>query len=601
MLSAWPPAPSSTNDSVGPPDWDQAPVVPSSKSTELTTTGSAARAAGAVAEPSAGAVPGAGGSRAGLRERRAVVSSVRSSRRTGRFRKFRPGCECCDQGFAKVAAAVKPQRALRSRDTGSAGSKVSRTAGVPHGEPALGVTGRRAGDQRESKACGDCDGGNEPSADWHDVPDREAGLAHPCSGGHVVLPLTLWRSGPVSIAGGASQSRPSARGDDDPLACSSELSSFVITRSGPGCHTRVAMTSRAPALDPLIGRDADVAQAGSDGFIVAADHAHGGRRIGQVAPRRCGHRRAQRGRPCRLLRRLLRRPRLSGRRHHDRGSARRGADAGADSEEAVLRALRAGPTVLAVDNLEQVAGAGALLVRFLQSAGMLTIIATSRTPLGVRGEVEFAVRPLPLPEDRTKIAVEASASGALFLTRARELRPDLDLDESTASDVALLLAQLDGLPLAIELAAARTRAASPGEILRRLESRGIDAIDGQPGDEHRSLAVILEWTLLQLPQRDVAVLEAVAVCAGFDLEFVDAIVPGGRGVELIESLLALGLVRRAGTIGGVSRFTLLETIPKQRAARDVAGSSDGGPTTSRRPHPRPRRSLGASRGGDVAA
>ena len=156
--------------------------------------------------------------------------------------------------------------------------------------------------------------------------------------------------------------------------------------------------------------------------------------------------------------------------------------------------------------------------------------------------------------------MEASAAGALFLARAREVRPGLDLDEATATDVAILLEHLDGLPLAIELAAARTRAASPGEILQRLESRGVDAIEGGAGDEHRSLGVILDWTLLQLPQRDIAVLQAVAVCAGFDLEFVDALVPGGRGVETIEALLALGLVRRAGTIGGVSRFRLLETI-----------------------------------------
>jgi predicted ATPase/DNA-binding NarL/FixJ family response regulator len=237
-----------------------------------------------------------------------------------------------------------------------------------------------------------------------------------------------------------------------------------------------------------------------------------------------------------------------------------GADAGADSEDAVIRVLAASPTVLGVDNLEQVDGAGRLLVGLLEAAETLRIIATSRRPLGVRGEVEFAVRPLPLPQGRTRAAVEASAAGALFLARAREVQPDLDLDEATATDVAILLEHLDGLPLAIELAAARTRAASPGEILQRLESRGIDAIEGEPGDEHRSLGVILDWTLLQLPQRDVAVLQGVAVCAGFDLEFVDALVPGGRGIESIEALLALGLVQRAGTIGGVSRFRLLETI-----------------------------------------
>ena len=320
------------------------------------------------------------------------------------------------------------------------------------------------------------------------------------------------------------------------------------------------MTSPVPALDPLIGRDAEVAQlvemVRSSRLITLTGVGGSGKsRLAAAvidALSATGHTAKFVDCSAALASQVVLTTLAA--------ALEVGADAGADSEEAVIRVLAASPMVLGVDNLEQVDGAGRLLVGLLEATETLRIIATSRRPLGVRGEVEFAVRPLPLPEGRTRVAVEASAAGALFLARAREVQPDLDLDESTATDVALLLEQLDGLPLAIELAAARTRAASPGEILQRLESRGVDAIEGEAGDEHRSLGVILDWTLLQLPQRDIAVLQAVAVCAGFDLEFVDALVPGGRGVETIEALLALGLVQRAGTIGGVSRFRLLETI-----------------------------------------
>jgi predicted ATPase len=159
---------------------------------------------------------------------------------------------------------------------------------------------------------------------------------------------------------------------------------------------------------------------------------------------------------------------------------------GGDPIDAVVGSVGETDAVLALDNLEQIDGAGRVATRLLEAAPSLTVVATSRAPLRVRGEVEFAVAPLGLPSDATPDAIAASPAGELFLARAREVAPRATLDDSTSADVAALLERLDGLPLAIELAAARTRTVTPREILRRLAERGPEAIDTPDGDQHRS-------------------------------------------------------------------------------------------------------------------
>ena len=232
-----------------------------------------------------------------------------------------------------------------------------------------------------------------------------------------------------------------------------------------------------------------------------------------------------------------------------------------DPLEVVIEALADREAVLGLDNLEQIAGVGQVATNLLRGAPRLRILTTSRVPLGARGEMEVAVPALGLPAHRTVAAVETSPAGALFLARARAHGRLRSLDERTAADVATLLHKLDGLPLAIELAAARTRAMSPAEIVERLEQRGTDAIDSHDGDRHRSLRAILDWTLGLLSPLELETLEAVSVCSGFDLALAQKLAPDVDDVaEAIESLVGLGLVAMSGTLEGVSRFRLLETI-----------------------------------------
>ncbi|HEX5014332.1 MAG TPA: LuxR C-terminal-related transcriptional regulator [Candidatus Limnocylindrales bacterium] len=234
---------------------------------------------------------------------------------------------------------------------------------------------------------------------------------------------------------------------------------------------------------------------------------------------------------------------------------------GQDPLDAVIASLRGETqTLLALDNLEQIDSAGLVATKLVESVPGLTILATSRVPLRVRGEIEFAVPPLALPTDASPASIVASPAGELFLARAHAVSPSAQIDDATATDIAALLARLDGLPLAIELAAARTRSITPGEILRRLGERGPESIDARDTDDHRSLRAILDWTLGQLSADDGEALEAASVAAGFDLGLIEALAPDVDALDAIDSLVGLGLARRVADSASVSRFRLLETI-----------------------------------------
>ena len=233
---------------------------------------------------------------------------------------------------------------------------------------------------------------------------------------------------------------------------------------------------------------------------------------------------------------------------------------GLDPVDLVISMLKGRNTVMVLDNLEQIEGAGRIAIRLLEAIPGLSILATSRLPLRVTGEVEFPVLPLRLPREATSASVEGSPAGLLFLARSRAVTPSARLDATTAADIATLLHRLDGMPLAIELAAARTRVMSPGEINRRLDERGPEGIDSSADDRHRSLRAIMDWTIEQLTPGEVDALDAVSVCAGFDLPLVQSLVHGRDVVPAIESLITLGLVQRADSVGGTSRFRLLQTI-----------------------------------------
>ena len=159
--------------------------------------------------------------------------------------------------------------------------------------------------------------------------------------------------------------------------------------------------------------------------------------------------------------------------------------AGAQVEDALEAFVADRELLLCIDNFEHVLEAAPLVSRLLSAAPDLTVIATSRAPLRLRDEQELAVPPLP-----------ATDAEALFVRRAGQVRPDLALGNGNREVVAEICRRLDGLPLAIELAAARVRALSPPMLLQRLDGR-LPLLTGGPRDapeRQRTLRATIEWS-----------------------------------------------------------------------------------------------------------
>src|SRR5215207_4126190 len=136
--------------------------------------------------------------------------------------------------------------------------------------------------------------------------------------------------------------------------------------------------------------------------------------------------------------------------------------------------LRSRHTLLVLDNLEQVLGAAPMIGRLIDEAPRLVILATSREPLRLRAERELPIPPLPLPGVSPRLSLEqalTSPAVRLFVERAQAVKPGFTLEPSNVADVVAISRRLDGLPLAIELAAARVRILTPSALLARLDQR----------------------------------------------------------------------------------------------------------------------------------
>jgi len=225
------------------------------------------------------------------------------------------------------------------------------------------------------------------------------------------------------------------------------------------------------------------------------------------------------------------------------------------------------PTLLVLDNLEQVTAVAPELDALLTRCPGLKILATSRTVLRLRAENAYAVEPLAIPSLGTNPTVEQAAAlppVQLFVERARAVRRDFALTASNAPAVAEICARLDGLPLAIELAAARIRLLDPAALRSRLGTR-LDALGAGPVDlaEHqRTLRATIEWSvdLLDEPERDLLAALSVFV-DGWTLEAAVAVagVDENRTLDLLDSLSGHSLVSIALTDSG-PRFRMLETV-----------------------------------------
>jgi predicted ATPase/class 3 adenylate cyclase len=227
--------------------------------------------------------------------------------------------------------------------------------------------------------------------------------------------------------------------------------------------------------------------------------------------------------------------------------------------------------LLVLDNLEQVVDAAPQIGELLTATEAVTVLATSREPLGLAGEREYAVPPLSLPDVERLPPFESLSqfsAVALFIERARAVRPSFEVTADNAPAIAEIAARLDGLPLAIELAAARTKILSPEAMLKRLEDRlslGAPARRDLP-QRQQTLRDAIAWSddLLDDHERRLFARASVFV-GGFTLEAADEVTnaDGELGIDTLDGLASLvnkSLVRRVDVEGGDLRFLMLETI-----------------------------------------
>ena len=230
--------------------------------------------------------------------------------------------------------------------------------------------------------------------------------------------------------------------------------------------------------------------------------------------------------------------------------------------DAVTGYLAGRRVLLVLDNLEQLAGAAGVVAGLLAAAPGVVMLATSRGPLHVPGEHERPVPPLTVP-GRPDLAGAADAGAVrLFVQQAAMSRPGFALTEENAADVAAICDRLDGLPLAIELAAARVRLLSPAALLARLrKSLELPAGAGRPL-RHQTLRNTVAWSCELLDPDAAAVFRRMSVFAGgCDLAALAAVaVPEGDPLEVAASLLDVSLVTMTEGADGEPRLGMLETI-----------------------------------------
>ena len=245
------------------------------------------------------------------------------------------------------------------------------------------------------------------------------------------------------------------------------------------------------------------------------------------------------------------------------------------------------PTLLVLDNLEQVTGAAVELDQLLAACPDVTILATSRTVLRLRAEREYPVEALMVPAFAERPALEDLATlpaVRLFVDRARAVRHDFTLDDANAAAVMEICRRLDGLPLAIELAAARTRVLAPMALLNRLE-HVLDALGTGPIDlpeRQRTLRATVEWSFGLLDEMERELVAALSVFAdGWTLDAASRVVARTEDdtLDLLDALAGHSLVSVVANDDGL-RFRMLVTVRDLAAERLAAG--DEGAEVARR-------------------
>ncbi len=250
--------------------------------------------------------------------------------------------------------------------------------------------------------------------------------------------------------------------------------------------------------------------------------------------------------------------------------------------------LRDRRVLLVLDNFEHVIDAASVLADLLVAAPQVKMLITSRMPLRVRGEREVGVHPLPYPPHGPTMSSERLSqyeAVQLFIQRALEVKPDFQVTNANAPAVAEICSRLDGLPLAIELAAARVRLLSPEALLTRLAQRLKYLIGGARDlpQRQQTLRATLDWSYNLLDKDEQTLFRRLAVfVGGGTLEAIETVCGSARTstlaplsrdpLDLVSSLVEKNLVR-VYEQGGEARFTMLQTV-LEYATEQLAASGE---------------------------
>lgn len=211
-------------------------------------------------------------------------------------------------------------------------------------------------------------------------------------------------------------------------------------------------------------------------------------------------------------------------------------------DEALIESIGEQTVLLLLDNCEQVVGAAPAVARLLAGCPNLCLLASSREPLAISWEQLFVVAPLPCPpaSETTPEQVGHAPAVALFVRQARAVRPSFELTPANAEVVADICRRLDGLPLAIELAAARVRAMSPETILAQLRERSLHVLSGGARDapqRHRTLRDAIDWSYHLLEPTQQQLFRSLSVfVGGCTPEAIDAVAGASAALD-VEALV----------------------------------------------------------------
>ena len=246
-------------------------------------------------------------------------------------------------------------------------------------------------------------------------------------------------------------------------------------------------------------------------------------------------------------------------------------------------------TLLVLDNFEQVLPAATAVAELVRATPSVKFLVTSRAPLRISAEHQFQLPPLLLPDlARPSSPGELMENEAvrLFVERARAVVPDFELTERNAETIARICHRIDGLPLAVELAAARTRVLAPDALLERLDAR-LQLLRGGPTDvptHQQTLRGTIAWSYDLLDRKERALFTTCAVFAGgFTFDALEAVCPSGEDaddvLDTVEALVGQSLLVRREVLGGL-RFGMLYTI--RDYAQELLGSSSAAQSTHAR-------------------